>query len=77
MERLADMKIWRISSFSEGPHWDHAIIEAETEEEAREILHDILDYNKLDEVWKKLPDDAWRINESVRPLRFVLGSGCR
>jgi hypothetical protein len=69
--------IWRISGFSKGPHWDHAIIEAETEEEAREILHGILDYDSPEEVWEKLPDEGWRIKESVRPLRFVLGSGCR
>jgi len=69
--------IWRITSFSKGPHWDHAIIEAETEEEAREILQSVLDDNQLEEVWEVYPQQNWRVGKSVRPLLFVLGSGCR
>jgi hypothetical protein len=71
------MKIWRITSFSKGPHWDHAIVEAETEEEAREILLAALKDDQIEDVWERLPMEEWRVRESVRPLLFILGSGCR
>lgn len=78
----APQSVYVISGFSgdDAPHWDEAFIEAESEAAARAILSAILSDEKTrpDTLWAtSFTPSAWRVREANRPLRFVLGGGCR
>lgn len=73
--------IYRISGFDEGPHWDAALIEAESQEVAVAILTARLEPDKdglrPDGVWTPQPSADWYVTQAVEPLCFILGAGCR
>jgi len=76
------VKLWRISRFDEGPHWDAAFVWAESADEARAELAGRLGIgtdDHPDTVWSP-SGDGWRISE-VSPggdrVAFLLGAGCR
>jgi hypothetical protein len=78
------MTIWAIKGFSgdEAPHWDAAFVEAETREEAVAWLVDAIKRDRDDTIWGGGPyanpdTSKWSVSEEIRPLRFVLGGGCR
>lgn len=71
------MAIYSISKFSDGPHWDIALIEAPSQLQAMQKLDEILKDHWDDTVWKVTPMEEWGIREVDSPLAFVLGSGCR
>ena len=70
-----EMTIYEFGSFSNGAHWDTAYIEAETEEEARQIIRNMIINDEID--FGGRDESEWRVDEATRPLKFVLGSGCR
>ena len=82
---VKDMTIYIISDFTDAPHWDVAFIEAESPQDAAAKLLTILrdENQRPDTVWgydepEPFVDPAkWRVAEAARPLRFVLGGGCR
>ncbi len=70
--------IYQITGWTNGPHWHTALIEAESRQDAINIL-----WNQLEdrdswpmEIWEVYPIDEWEIKENS-PLVFVLGGGCR
>jgi hypothetical protein len=76
------VKLWRISEFTEGPHWDAALVFAETEDAARAALSARLsgEDDRPSEVWSEsvLPAEDWRVSEApAEGVVFVLGAGCR
>ena len=81
------MKLWRISGFDEGPHWDAAFVWAETADEAKTVLAVRLGIDAGEHpatVWSPEKDTGgqfgWRVSE-VDPagdrVPFLLGAGCR
>jgi len=71
------MKIFSIFGWQTGePHWYAAFVEAETAEEAKDILEKV-DMGERFEVWAVEPRKDWEAVEVERPFLFVLGSGCR
>lgn len=73
------MSIYRVTNFSDGPHGDYALIEAESEAEARAILTRLIADEEADVLsWvDALPEADWNVLEAVRPLVYVLSSACR
>jgi hypothetical protein len=75
------MSVYRIRGFSEGPHWDVAVVEADSEESAEEILRAHLSTVESDTVWTITPEDEWEIYEhnsmAEGAVYLVLGAGCR
>lgn len=79
--------IFSISGFDDGPHWDSALIEAPSEEEAKAILqarlteseadHESYGPKHIDTVWSPQPQSEWRVLTLESPLQFILGAGCR
>lgn len=83
------MTTYRIFGFDEGPHWDSAIVEAESPEAARAALLAVLTGDDRPETawtWRDdepqtaeerpKPED-WLVTETSGPVLFVIGSGCR
>lgn len=68
--------IYSLYGFSVGHHWDAAYIEADSAEEAKQILAGLLKQD-IETVWEVTPEEKWTVVETGRPLRYVLGSGCR
>lgn len=71
-----------VADMGGGPHWDAAIIEADSAEEAEDRLEAWLADNAEDceTIWagSLIPREKWRTYEvEERPVIFVLGSGCR
>jgi hypothetical protein len=81
------MDIYVITGFQplEAPHWEHALIEAESVVAAREALLSILTGRDVETVWgwseyrgDGYQDPAnWIVDKAQRPIHFVLGGGCR
>jgi hypothetical protein len=76
------MKLWRLWNFDTGPHWDAALVRAETEDKAKAILASWIaedEDTRPSEVWELKPLDEWRIalQADATPVVFVLGAGCR
>jgi nicotinate-nucleotide pyrophosphorylase len=78
------VSVYRITGFDEGPHWHIALIEAETPEQAKELLKDHVDAlvaadEKPDTVWSwgEYQSDEWRVVEVSGSILLVLGAGCR
>lgn len=78
--------IYRILDFTPGePHWDTAIVEAESPEKAKDILKAYLDERVAaddlpETVWEwdaSETTESWRVAEARGPLLFLIGSGCR
>ena len=71
------MKTWSITRFDsdESPHWDTAIIEAETAEDAVKRLDALLCAGLPETVWNPRPWQEWKVREFDG--EFVLGGGCR
>jgi hypothetical protein len=74
-------RLWRISGFDNGPHWDAAIVRARSESEARAVLLAALGTadQRPDTVWSPDPPDEWSVQpvSDDEPVVFLLGSGCR
>lgn len=77
------MTVYRITGFSEGPHWSVAYIEAASAATAMDVLAakigkpDNDSFDRPDTVWDVNPREEWVVAEADRPLVFVLGAGCR
>lgn len=74
------MAIYEISGFDRAPHWDTALIEADSESDARSIFREqIAEGNaaRPSEVWNVQPEEAWIVRPAPSPLLFILGGGCR
>lgn len=78
------MPTYRITNFDTGPHPDTAIVQAVSQDHAREMLWVHLKWlANEDAPWReticKLQTDPyrWVINEVSGPIKFVLGAGCR
>lgn len=79
--------IFSISGFDDGPHWEEALVEADSADAARAILAARLAEHEadaehygpkhIDTVWHPQPQKSWRVTEEDSPLLFVLGAGCR
>lgn len=79
-------RLYEVWGFTEGrPHWDTAIIEATSPDEAKAILKAHLDAKKAednlpDTIWGWDEDEdtsQWIVREASGPVVFVMGSGCR
>lgn len=75
------MTIWRIEFCADYPHWPECLIEAETAEQAGDILAaQLADEDSLpgtlhgETAW---PRSEWKATEAERPLVFILGPWCR
>ena len=79
------MSIYRIYDFSDGPHWDTALVEATSPKEAEQILRAEIDRwiaedDKPETVWNwQLPEEgySWYITKETGPIFFLMGKGCR
>lgn len=75
------MSFWRIWGFDDGPHYDTAIIEADTAEDALDHLESLLEAHRnedgwtLETVWSVTPRARWMVREFDG--EYVLGAGCR
>lgn len=78
-------RIYLIHGWQAGdvPHWEYAAVEAESAEQAKEILlgrigpPDDDDFDRPDTVWSVTDPSEWRVDEAERPFTFILGGGCR
>ena len=80
--RRGTMALYEIFGFdAESPHWDTAIIRADTEEHAKSILADHLAGDISDDTfWGSAePMEDWEIREvpEDEKIIFFLGGGCR
>jgi hypothetical protein len=78
--------IYSITNFSPRsyPHWDTALIEADSEQEASAaLIAALIRHNSgeeyIDTLWADVEIDQskWRVAPAETPLRFILGGACR
>lgn len=78
---MSGAKLWHISGFTEGPHWDAAIVRADTADGAKVKLGARLAATRHndDTLWDLVAPEKWQVTADghADDVIFVLGSGCR
>lgn len=79
---MSESTLWRISDFTDGPHWDAAIVRAATADAAKAALAAKIgtdEDNYPDTVWNLDAPEGWTVEEvsGEDAVIFLLGAGCR